>query len=51
MQATYILKSQRGSPLLSFEDINRALDVQRERKKKGINLRLFKVVTVEEEIA
>lgn len=41
MQTTYILKSQRGLPLLTFDNVNRAKDVQRERRCKGINLRLF----------
>lgn len=50
MQTTYILKSQRGSPLLSFDNVNRAKDVQRERRRKGINLRLFRVTQIEEEL-
>lgn len=50
MHTTYILKSQRGAPVLSFDDINRAKDTQRERKRKGIALRLFRVTTQEEEM-
>ncbi len=50
MQTTYILKSQRGSPLLSFDNINRAKDVQRDRRRKGIKLRLFRVTQTEEEL-
>jgi hypothetical protein len=50
MQTTYILKSQRGSPLLSFDNINRAKDVQRDRRRKGIKLRLFRVTQIEEEL-
>lgn len=50
MGTTYILKSQRGTPVLSFEDINRAKDTQRERKRKGVTLRLFRVTTQEEEL-
>lgn len=51
MRITYILKSRSGSPLLSFDNINRAKDVQRERKLKGISLRLFRSITTEEELA
>lgn len=50
MPVTYVLKSRSGSALLSFDDINKALDTQRERRKKGIDLRLFKVTTIEEEV-
>lgn len=50
MQTTYILKSRSGSALLSFDNVNRAKDVLRERRKKGINLRLFRSITTEEEI-
>lgn len=50
MQTTYVLKSRSGTPLLTFDNINRAKDVQRERKQRGVNLRLFVQRVTEEEV-
>lgn len=50
MTTTYVLKSLRGSPLLSFDNESRTRDVQRERAKRGVNLRLVEVTTNEREI-
>lgn len=48
-QETYVLAGKSGNPLLAFDCVNRAIDVRKERARKGINLRLFKrTVTMEE---
>ena len=47
---TYILKSGRGTPVFSFDNLERARQEVSARKKKGIKLRIFEVRTIETEI-
>lgn len=50
MTTTYILKSARGTPVMSFDNEVIARDYQRLRKAKGINMRLFEQKIIENEI-
>lgn len=49
-QESYVLASKSGNPLLAFDCVNRAMDVRKERARKGVNLRLFKRTILMEEI-
>lgn len=49
-KVSYVLKSQRGTPVFSFDDITRAQQEIEARKRKNVTLRLFEVTTMEREI-
>lgn len=49
---SYVLKSQRGTPMFAFDNETRARQEMNERKRKhGVNLRLFEVRMMERELA
>lgn len=49
-QESYVLAGRSGNPLLTFDCVNRAMDVRKERARKGVNLRLFKRTVLMEEV-
>lgn len=49
---TYELRTPRGTPVLAFDDANRAAQVRFERERKhGTKLELWRVQTVEERVS
>lgn len=49
-KVSYVLKSQRGTPVFSFDDITRARQEIKSRKARNVTLRLFEVTMMEREI-
>lgn len=47
----YVIKTARGQSVLSFDREERAREVMAERARKGIKLTLWRVHTVEEQVA
>lgn len=50
METTYILKTQSGADWMAFDREDRARAVLSERAEKQVRLRLFRKVTIKEEI-
>lgn len=52
MTSTYEIRTMRGRPVFSFDDIARAKDALRTNEKRlGIKLRLVEITRVEKELS